>query len=126
MSLTTVNMEGFCSDQIQKGDPVSMVPDEATGYLKVVPYNGKFAGVALYNIVHIDLTKEYVTEGNLPMHSKFPIAISGYEIILPLIGIVGEFIRPRKDGSWKVGCKRNRAVGMIVQRCGMKSIVRVL
>lgn len=126
MSFTTVNCEGFCSDKIRKGDPVSVIFDEASGCTKVVPYNGKFAGIALYNIVYLDLTKEFVTEGNLPVHSKFPIGISGYEVILPLTGIVGEFIRPRKDGSWKVGCKRKRAVGVIIGRQGNGSIVRLL
>lgn len=126
MSFTTVNMEGFCSANIKQGNPVSVVPDEASGCLKVVPYNGEFAGVALYNIVDIDLTKEYVSGWNLPMHSKFPIAISGYEILLPLHGKVGQFIRPRKDGSWKVGCKRKSAVGVFVRREGSGSIIRLL
>jgi len=126
-SVITTNNQGFCTEVIQSGSPVTLVDDPDDGIPKVTKYDGvNFGGIAIYNSANIDLTKEMVPEGTLSMHSKFPVAVSGFEIVLPIIGSVGDFIRPRKDGSWKVGCKRKRAVGRIMQRCGMKSIVRLL
>lgn len=125
--MITTNSQGFCIEAIQSGSPVTLVDDPEDGIPKVTKYDGvNFDGVAIYNSASIDLTKERVPEGTLSMYSRFPVAISGFEIVLPIIGSVGDFIRPRKDGSWRVGCERKKAVGRIMQRCGMKSIVRLL
>jgi hypothetical protein len=45
---------------------------------------------------------------------------------MQMTGEAGDYIRPKKDGTWKVGCKRKNAIGQIIECFGNRSIVRLM
>jgi hypothetical protein len=131
--LASVTIEYFCEDLVSMGDPMEQHFDNRQVMIARKYRGGHYVGVSLNTVTDIDYTKyadiDY-TKYHPKYHevglgSKIAIAGRGCEIILPIEGAVGDFIRPRKDGTWKVGCKPKRAVGQIMSCSGTQSKVKL-
>lgn len=121
--LASVTIEYFCEDLVSMGDPMEQHFDHARKYR-----GGQYIGVSLNTVINIDFTKRhqnYHKYHEVNVGSRIAVASRGCEIILPIEGAVGDFIRPRKDGTWKVGCKPKRAVGQIMSCSGTQSKVKL-
>ena len=126
--LASVTIEYFCEDLVSMGDPMEQHFDQRQVMIARKYRGGQYIGVSLNTVINIDFTKHhqnYHKYHEVCVGSKIAIAGRGYEIILPIEGAVGDFIRPRKDGTWKVGCKPKRAVGQIMSCSGTQSKVKL-
>ena len=123
----SVDISNFCNDQLSIGDPVEYCRDQMYPNIVRKYRGGVFAGVSINSVVDIgcadfrQLRYEEVRVG-----SKIGVATSGCQVNMPIVGNPGDYIRPKKDGTWKVGCKRKNAVGQIVQSSSDRSIVRLI
>ena len=126
--LASVTIEYFCEDLVSMGDPMEQHFDQRQVMIARKYRGGQYIGVSLNSVVNIDYTRYHQNHHKyheVSVGSKIAIAGRGYEIILPIEGAVGDFIRPRKDGTWKVGCKPKRAVGQIMSCSGTQSKVKL-
>ena len=121
-----VDMSRFCNEELSIGDPVEFSIDETHPNI-VRKYNGgAFAGVSMNAVVNFGCSEFRFRENEVPVGSKLAIATSGSRIIMSITGDPGDYIRPKKDGTWKVGCKRKNAVGQIIECFGNRSVVRLI
>lgn len=121
-----VDITFFCNSVLSKGDPVEFWIDQSQHQLVRKYRGGIFAGISMNSVVDIGCAEYFLRGDEVPRGSKIGIAVSGSQVILPIHGNIGEYIRPRKDGTWKIGCKRKNAVGRIVNTNSNHSIVRLM
>ncbi len=122
-----IDISFFCEDVIIAGDPVEHYNcNEPNLPPRVRKFRGgRFVGISLNTVVDIDYRFAVPKYNEVAIGSKIGIATSGTEVIMDIVGEAGDFIRPKKDGTWKVKCKRSKAVGVILSCDGNKSIVRL-
>ena len=123
--LASVTIEYFCEEKISVGDPMEQHVDQRQVMIARKYRGGQYIGVSLNTVIDIDYTKSHPKYHEVSVGSRIAVAGRGCEIILPIEGAVGDFIRPRKDGTWKVGCKPKRAVGQIMSCSGTQSKVKL-
>lgn len=122
----SVDITYFCNDLLSVGDPLEFCVDQ-TQHPFVRRYRGgSFAGVSMHSVINIGCSKYSLRRNEVPVGSKIGIAMNGSQLVIPIRGEAGEYIRPKKDGTWKVGCKRKNAVGQILECFGNRSIVRLM
>jgi len=122
----SVDITRFCNEELSIGDPVEFCTDQTHPDLVRKYRGGVFAGVSMNTVVNFGCAEFRLKDNEVPVGSKLTIATSGVMIKLPIKGNIGEYIRPRKDGTWKIGCKRKNAIGQIVRLRENCSIVRLM
>jgi hypothetical protein len=126
LGFANVDMSHFCNEELSIGDPVEFCIDQTHPNI-VRKYNGGvFAGVSMNAVVNFGCSDFRFRANEVSVGSKLSIATSGSKITMSIVGNAGDYIRPKKDGTWKVGCKRKNAVGQIVQSSSDRSIVRLI
>lgn len=116
----------FCNDELSIGDPLEFRDNESHPNMVGKYSGGTFAGVSMNSVVNIGCAEYHLKYDQVPVGSKIGIAMGGSRTIMQIVGKAGEYIRPKKDGTWKVGCKRKNAVGQIIECLGNRSIVRLM
>jgi hypothetical protein len=122
----SVTIEYFCEEKISIGDPMEWHITDHPVKMARKYRGGQYVGISLNSVVKIDFSKERLKSSDeVAIGSKIAIASAGCELVLPIVGKTGDFIRPRKDGTWKIGCKSKRAVGQIMSCNGVSSRVKL-
>ncbi len=121
-----IDITYFCNDELLAGDPLEFRANRTYPNIVGKYRGGAFAGVSMNSVVNIGCAEYWLKYEQVPVGSKIGIATSGSQVRLSITGKAGEYIRPKKDGTWKVGCKRKNAVGQILECSGNSSIVRLM
>jgi hypothetical protein len=124
--LESIDMNNFCNEKLSIGDPVEFYADQTHSNIVRKYRGGVFAGVSMNTVVDFGCADFRLKYEEVPIGSKLGLATTGSKIKLPIVGNRGDYIRPKKDGTWKVGCKRKNAIGQIIECFGNRSIVRLM
>lgn len=109
-------VRGFCNQEMHFGMPVTVVKDPVYGNMAET-YDGKrFSGILLNNVIDIDLTESTPYWPDVQVGSLVRIGTVGCEVRLPIVGELGQYIKPKLNGEWKITNKRKKgSVGQITR-----------
>ena len=107
-----MEIRAFCDEYLHFGEPVTIVSGQ------VKHYDGEHChGISLNTVMDPDLMKSHPSFVNVGPGQIVVVGTAGSKIRIPLLtGDIGHFIKPTKNGGWKVTSKRKgKSVGQILK-----------